>query len=177
MNMLKKFWIIIISQSKFLLLITFIPLPSWALFEEVFSAKNDIFVNDSISLKINSPFPKGCFDETGLVSRKDCFPQNSLWLIKNGKKSDFSQLMRYWTDVFVYFVKISREGYFKDLDKDGNLEFAFYPMVAGNNPITDAYIYSVNGSDLTFYGTGQFHYERGPYVKNIVKGKWVKPVP
>ena len=176
--MLKKFWSIIISQSNFfLLLMVFIPLPSWALFEEVFSAKNDISVNHSISLKITSPFPKGCFDDIGLVSRKNCFPQNSLWLIKNRKKLDFSRLVKYWTDVFVYFVRISPEGYFKDLDKDGNLEFAFYPMVAGNNPITDAYIYSVNGSGLMFYGTGQFHYERGPYVKNIVKGKWVEPIP
>jgi len=48
-------------------------------------------------------------------------------------------------------------------------------MIAGNNPITDAYIYSVAGDKIVHYGMGKFHFEQGPYVKEIVKGKWTAP--
>ena len=66
-------------------------------------------------------------------------------------------------------MKISPKGYFDDINEDGHFEIALYPMIAGTNPITAAYIYSIVGNNLVPYGKGRFHYERGPYVENIVK--------
>ncbi len=179
--MLRRCWIIIASQNSkiffILFFLLFSPVKSWALFEKVFSSSNEIVVDRTSSLKINSSFPNSCFDDVGLISRVDCFPQNNLCLTVQGKKIDYSYLLKYWTHEFVYFIKISPKGYLDDLDGDGNPEIALYPMVAGNNPITDAYIYSVVENKLVLYGMGRFHFEWGPYVKNIEKGKWVEPNP
>lgn len=168
------------NQSKRFILISFLLIFScntWALFEKVFSAKNEIKISKNILLKIDTSFPDGCFDDLGLVSRVDCFPSNELFLFTKGKEFNYSNLVKYWKDDFVYFIKISSKGYFDDLDDDGNYEIAIYPMVAGNNPITDAYIYSIIGDRLVLYGMGRFHFEWGPYVKKIVKGQWIEPSP
>jgi len=168
------------NQNNHFILIVFLLIFSgntWALFEKVFSAKNNIQIIRNISLKIKSSFPNGCFDDLGLVSRVDCFPSNELFLFYKGKEFNYSNHVKYWKDTFVYFVKISPKGYFDDLDNDGHYEIALYPMIAGNNPITDAYIYSVIGDKLLFYGMGQFHFEWGPFVKKIVKGQWIEPHP
>ncbi len=179
--MLKKYLAIITTRSSHILPILFILLfsstRSWALFEKVFSSENEIIIDRTLSIKINSTFPYGCFDEVGLVSRADCFPKNRLFFIVGDQKKDISHLLKYWTHEFVYFVRISVKGYIDDLNNDGHPEIAIYPMVAGNNPVTDAYIYSVIENKLVFYGMGHFHFERGPYVKNIIKGKWIEPNP
>lgn len=112
-----------------------------------------------------------------LVKKKNdlCLPSNQLYLVKENHIYDYSRFIKYWNDeTFVYFVKISKNGYFDDIDNDGYLEFAIYPMVAGNNPVTDAYIFSIVGKELKRFGMGKFHYEWGPNVKNILKDKWIK---
>jgi len=178
--MQQKFWIFMKNQSNRILLTILLFVfssNSWALFEKVFSARNIITINSNISLEINSFFPDDCFDDVGLVSRVDCFPSNELFLFYEGKKLNYSNLVKYWKNTFVYFVKISHKGYFDDLDKDGNYEIALYPMIAGNNPVTDAYIYSIVGDKIIHYGMGRFHFEWGPYVKKIIKGQWIEPYP
>ena len=59
----------------------------------------------------------------------------------------------------MYFVKISPNAYYKDLNNDGNFEIAIFPMLAGNNPSTQAYIYSIVGTNLIFYGKTYFDWE------------------
>lgn len=76
----------------------------------------------------------------------------------------------------MYFVYLKDKTYFSDLDGNGSLEVALYPMITGNNPVTDAYIYSIKGNKLSFYGMGRFHLERGPYVKQIIKKRWIEPI-
>ena len=180
MNMPKKFWIFMKNQNShfiFTFFLLFFSCNAWALFEKVFSSKNEVIINNNISLKIESSFPSGCFDDLGLVSRVDCFPSNKLFLFYEGKEFNYSNIVKYWKNTFVYFVKISPKGYFDDLDNDGNYEVALYPMIAGNNPITDAYVYSVVGNKIVHYGMGKFHFEWGPYVKKIIKGQWIEPHP
>jgi len=169
------------AQSKIVLVIIFMFLffstPSWGLFEKVATGIRDLHISKNIHLEIESPFPKGCFDSLGLVSRADCFPKNKLFLIITGKKHNFTKIVSRWNDVFVYFVQLTPGGYFADLDIDGNLEFAIYPMVAGNNTITNAYIYSIVGNKIKYYGIGRFNSERGNCVTDIVKGKSIRPAP
>lgn len=168
-------------QNKIVFVITimflFFSTPSWSLFEKVATGIREIHISKNIHLKIESPFPKGCFDSWGLVSRKDCFPQNKLFFIISGKKHTFTSIVSNWKDVFVYFVQLTPQGYFADLDIDGTLEFAIYPMVAGNNVVTDAYIYSIVGNKIIYYGRGRFNSEHGKYVTDIVKGKPICPAP
>ncbi len=66
--------------------------------------------------------------------------ERRLFLVADTKKIDYSNILSKWNNyTFVYFVKIYKDKYLDDLDQDRNLEFALYPMIAGNNPVTDAY--------------------------------------
>ena len=146
---------------------------SWGYSEKVYSAIKNIKISKNTSLRIVSYFEENCDRDLDL-----CLPLSMLFLNNDGYKYDFSRIIKYWNkETFVYFVRISVKGYIDDLNNDGHPEIAIYPMVAGNNPVTDAYIYSVVGSKLIFYGMGHFHFEWGPYVKNIIKGKWIEPNP
>jgi len=139
--------------------------------EPVYSGIKKIDVSKYLFLEIESYFKQGCDRENDL-----CLPSNRLFLVAKTKKSDFSHIISKWNNyTFVYFVKISKDKYLDDLDQDGNLEFALYPMIAGNNPVTDAYIYSIVGDKIIHYGMGRFHFEWGPNVKKIVKGQWIEP--
>jgi len=174
--MLKKYLSSISFQNKKLLAILtvfIISFPTWSYTEKVYSGIKELSISDNLSLKIISYFNKDCDLEEEL-----CLPSNKLFLIKGSAEYDYSKLIEFWNeDTFVYFVKTSKEGYLNDLDGDGTQEVAIYPMIAGNNPITDVYIYSIVSNSLKFYGMGRFHYERGPYVFEMVKGKWVEPNP
>ena len=173
MNMLKKFWIIIISLNKLLLLLGLLVTSStFAFTEPVFSGTKELVISKSLSLQIKSFFEKGCNLERDL-----CLPSSQLLLIESGYKYDHSSLIKYWNNFTnVFFVYLKDKNYFYDLDGDGSLEVALYPMVAGNNPITDTYIYSIKENRFIFYGMGRFHFEWGPFVKKIVKGKWIEPM-
>lgn len=139
--------------------------------QQVFSGLKELPLRNTTKLEITSSFEENCNLDIDV-----CLPYNKLALVKDGYKYDFSNLIRYWNNsTYVYFVYLKANDYLSDLDGDGNLEFALFPMIAGSNPVTDAYIYSINGRSIVFYGMGKFHYERGPYVQNIIKGKWVEP--
>ncbi len=173
--MQKKYSNYIINLSKITFLLSIVifscQLPAYS--EKVYSGIKNINTKTGLILKIESYFPQGCNRDWDL-----CLPSNNLFLIHNNKNSNFSKLLRYWNDItYVYFVKISPKGYLDDLDGDGNLEVAIYPMVAGTNPVTDVYIYTVVENKLVFYGMGRFHFEWGPWVKTIVKDKWIMPNP
>lgn len=172
MNMLKKFWIITISQNKLLLLSCLLVTSStFAFTEPVFSGAKKLVISKSLSLQIKSFIEKGCD-----LGRDLCLPSSQLLLNDSGYKYDLSKLIKYWNNSsYVYFVYLKDKKYFSDLDGDGSLEVALYPMVAGNNPITDTYIYSIKGNRLSFYGMGRFHFEWGPFVKQVAKGKWIEP--
>jgi hypothetical protein len=154
--------------------VSFFSTNAWALFEKVASAQVTITDNkdpqylqkiklqNNINIHIRSHFPKDCFDEDGLSERNDCFPITELYIEKNNKEFDNTKIINShenWRDVFTYFVKIAPNTYYKDLDKDGNFEIALFPMVAGNAVPCSAYVYSVKGTDLVFYGTGWLSWE------------------
>lgn len=172
--MLKKYLNYMINRNSTLITITvfilFMTFEVMGYSESVYSGIRQIEISENIHLEIEPYFEQGCDRENDL-----CLPSNRLFLVTNRIKHDFSNIITVWnTYTFVYFVKISKDKYLDDLDHDGNFEFALYPMVAGNNPITDAYLYSIVGNKIIYYGMGHFHFEWGPYVKEIVKGKRVE---
>ena len=174
-SMLKKYLSCMNSRNNFLsiqiLIVFLLPLTTFGYSESVYSGIKKIEVSSDLFLEIESYFKDGCDRENDL-----CLPSNRLFLVAKTKKTDHSDILSKWNNyTFVYFVKISKDKYLYDLDQDRTLEFALYPMIAGNNPITDAYIYSVAGDKIVHYGMGKFHFEQGPYVKEIVKGKWTAP--
>lgn len=160
-------------QNKFCFLVNlFFVSSTFAYTEQVFSGIKKINISDDVSINIKSTFDKSCNKEIDV-----CLPSNELFILDHGYRYDYSALVKYWNEeTFVYFVYLQDKEYFKDLDGDGNYEIALYPMNAGNNPITDAYIYTLKDNKLIFFGMGRFHYERGPYVKNIIQGKWIEPL-
>lgn len=162
-----------LSKNIFFLSILLMSYSLWGYSEKVYSGIKDIQISKNTSLEIYSYFEENCDRDLDL-----CLPLNKLFLNNDGYIYDFSKIIKYWNkETLVYFVKLSKNSCSIDLDKDGNPEIAIYPMVAGNNPVTDAYIYSVIENKLVFYGIGRFHFEWGPHVKNIEKGKWVEPNP
>ena len=171
--MLKKYWIITSSLNKILLLSCLFTISSASAFSEpVFSGAKELVISKSLSLQIKSFLKKGCD-----LERDVCLPFNQLFINESGYTYDYSNLIKHWNNfTYVYFVYLKDKKYFSDLDGDGILEIALYPMIAGNNPITDVYIYSIKGNKLVFYGMGRFHFERGPYVRQIVKGRWLEPL-
>lgn len=174
-SMLKKYLIYMNNQNNALTIIILLvfswPLITFGYSESVYSGIKKIDVSQDYFLEIASYFQEGCNRENDL-----CLPSNRLFLVAKTKKNDFSNIVSRWNNyTFVYFVKVSKDKYLDDLDQDGTLEFAIYPMIAGNNPITDAYIYSIAGDKIVHYGMGAFHFEWGPHVKKIVKGKWIEP--
>ena len=139
--MQKKYSNYTINLNKITFLLTIVifscQLPAYS--EKVYSGIKNINTKTGLILEIESYFAQDCNRTWDL-----CLPSNNLSLTHNNKKYDFSKLLRYWNDItYVYFVKISPKGYLDDLDGDGNLEVAFYPMIAGNNPITNVNIYSI----------------------------------
>jgi hypothetical protein len=175
--MLTKYLIYMNSRNKFLTIIILlafsIPLTTFGYSESVYSGIKKLEVSPDLSLEIESYFKDECDRERDL-----CLPSNRLFLIAKTNKTDHSGILSKWNNyTYVYFVKISKDKYLYDLDHDGNLEFALYPMIAGNNPVTDAYVYSVVGDKIVHYGMGRFHFEWGPDVKKIVKGEWIEPHP
>lgn len=174
-NMPKKFSIYMNNRNSFFIMIMLLafllPLSIWGYSESVYSGIKKIEVSKNLFLEMESYFQDGCDRDNDL-----CLPSNRLFLVTKTKKTDHSDIISSWNNyTFVYFVKISKDKYLYDLDKDGTLEFALYPMIAGNNPVTDAYIYSVSEDKITHYGMGKFHFEQGPHVKEIEKGKWTRP--
>lgn len=175
--MLKRYLNYMNNRSSTVILMTVLAL-FWALqvmgySEPVYSGIKKLEISKNLILEIESYFKQGCDREKDL-----CLPSNRLFLVTKTEKSDFSHITSKWNNyTFVYFVKITKDKYFDDLDQDGNLEFALYPMIAGNNPITDAYICSIVKNTIIHYGMGRFHFELGPYVNKIEKGKWIEPHP
>lgn len=175
--MLKKYSNCIINQNKIFFVITiltfFWTLNVWAFSEPVYSGIKKIEITKELFLELETYFKPGCNRENEL-----CLPSNKLFLTYHSTKNDFSNLVSAWNNyTFVYFVKLSKNKYFVDLDRDGSVEIALYPMIAGNNPVTDAYIYSIVDNKIVHFGMGRFHFEWGPYVKDVVKGKWIEPQP
>ena len=171
----KKYLSCITSLNSLLAILMFftflLPLTTLGYSESVFSGIKKIEVSPNLFLEIETYFNDGCNMENDL-----CLPSNRLFLVAQAQKTDHSDILSKWNNyTFVYFVKISKGKYFVDLDQNGTLEFALYPMIAGNNPITDAYIYSIAEDEIVHYGMGKFHFERGPHVKKIVKGQWIEP--
>ncbi len=176
-SMLKKYLNYMINRNSNIITITITILTLFWTFEvmgyseTVYSGIRKIEISKNRHLEIEPYFAQKCNRENDL-----CLPSNRLFLVTDTIKHDFSNFISVWNNyTFVYFVKISKDKYLDDLDHDGNFEFALYPMVAGNNPITDAYLYSVVGNKVIHYGMGRFHFEWGPYVKEIIKGKWIEP--
>ncbi len=173
--MLKKYLNYMNSRNNFLTILMLfafsLPLTTFGYSESVFSGIKKIEVSPNLFLEIESYFKVGCDRKNEL-----CLPSNRLSLVASTKKTDYSNILSKWNNyTFVYFVKITQDKYLDDLDQNGNLEFALYPMIAGNNPVTDSYIYSVVGDKLIHYGMGRFHFEWGPHLKKIVKGQWIEP--
>jgi len=150
--------------------------PALAVLEKVATAKTRVSLGTNMYLEIKSEFSSGCYDEEGLNLGGNCEFKNRLNLFSNGEFHFHDNLLRFWRHTLVYFVKINEEGYLSDLNNDGLPEIAIYPMIAGNNPITDAFIYTVKGSNLIFYGMGRFNFEFGPHIVEISKGVWREPL-
>ncbi len=103
---------------------------------------------------------------------------NQFALINGTKRTNYSHLIGDWAYAHhLYFVKIAQNTYLKDLDHDGNPEFAIGYDSGGNNPFVDAYIFSLKNNTIIPYGVGRFHFEWGPYVKNITPGHHPTPSP
>jgi hypothetical protein len=171
----KKFSIYMNNRNSFFIIIMLLafllPLSIWGYSESVYSGIKKVEISKNRFLEIESYFKDGCDRENDL-----CLPSNRLFLVTKTKKTDHSDIISMWNNyTFVYFVKMSQDEYLYDLDKNATLEFALYPMIAGNNPVTDAYIYSVSEDKITHYGMGKFHFEQGPHVKEIEKVKWTRP--
>lgn len=170
MSMRRKYLIFtkVLNSFMFLLISNF----AFGFSEQVFSGTKELNLNNISKLDITSYFDESCNPDLDV-----CLPYNKVTLVEDGYKYDFSNLIRYWNNsTYVYFVYLKGNQYIYDLDGDGILEFALFPMIAGSNPVTDAYIYSIKGNKIIFYGMGKFHYERGPYVQGIIKGNWIEPL-
>lgn len=148
-----------------------------AVLEKVATAKTQISLGAHRRLEIQTDFSSGCYDGDELDLGGNCAFTNHLNLFSNGKPYSYDNLLHFWKHTLVYFVRINKGTYVSDVDNDGLPEIVIYPMIAGNNPITTAYIYTVKGNDLIFYGTGRFNFELGPHVIEIKKGVWIEPLP
>jgi hypothetical protein len=106
----------------------------------------------------------------------DCSPSTTLNLIYKGNTFSHNKPIEPWEgSVFIYFVKLGKNTYAKDLNGDGLKEIAIYPAVCGNSPKSMAYIYTVKKHELLPYGTGTYYWEVGTPVSQIKKNSKFKP--
>ncbi|MBP5296289.1 MAG: hypothetical protein J6Y94_03040 [Bacteriovoracaceae bacterium] len=133
--------------------------------EGIFAGVRKIKIDDNRYLAIESCFKDECDEEKEL-----CLPENHLILVDSGKIFDFSEYIYRWNEeLHVNFTRLDHNQYLKDLDYDGNPEFAVTCYYGGNSVILDVLIFSIVQNQITYYGEGKLHLELGPHVTDIVK--------
>ncbi len=152
------------SKRIFLLILLFFN-ESYS-FYDVSTGTDEIKIDSETKLVLLNQIKKKCFQpEPKLFCRPEVF-----FIVKNEKFFySFPDIVEEFQGFYYYFVKINENNYIQDLDNDGNFEFAIYPTIAGNNPVTEAYIYTFKNQMIIPYGKGKHFWEKGRHVVNIKK--------
>ena len=133
--------------------------------EGIFAGVRKIKIDDNRYLAIESCFKDECDEEKEL-----CLPENHLILVDSGKIFDFSEYIYRWNEeLHVNFTRLDHNQYLKDLDYDGNPEFAVTGYHSGNSVILHVFIFSVIQNQIIFYGEGKLHLELAAHVTDIIK--------
>ena len=134
---------------------------------QIWTGVEEIKIDHETKLQMFNKTNSAC-EIAGRSEIIDCLPNTHLNLIYRSKISSWNKLINPWEgSFFIYFVKLDKESYVKDLNGDGFNEIAIYPAVCGNSPKSAAYIYTVKENKLLPYGTGIYYWEIGTPVERI----------
>ena len=133
--------------------------------EGVFAGVRKIKIDAHRYLELEQYFEEDCDPKIKL-----CLPDNHLILFDGKKKFDFSEYIYWWQREFqITFTRLDHNQYLKDLDYDGNPEFAVTGYHSGNSVILHVFIFSVIQNQIIFYGEGKLHLELAAHVTDIIK--------
>ena len=142
---------------------------------QIWTGVEEIKIDHETKLQMFNKTNSAC-EIAGRSESIDCFPNTNLNLIYRSKIFSWNKLINPWEgSFFIYFVKLDKESYVKDLNGDGLNEIAIYPAVCGNSPKSAAYIYTVKKNKLLPYGTGTYYWEIGTPVESLIQNPKFEP--